>query len=113
MPQRVSPLSGMSAQYIPFFWPKPATRPPLNRIGPAPGRSSSGLCGAGQFGFARTDLQANGPGIVSYEATRPLDSACFQIEGQGGVDIIIIRDTVIAQAAPREGGLARENVEGG
>src|SRR5258707_7547411 len=43
------PLSGLSAQKMPLFWPKPTILP--TRLGPDPPRSKSGLLGTGQFGF--------------------------------------------------------------
>src|SRR5258708_31250253 len=47
--QTMLPLSGLSAQKIPLFWPKPTILP--KRLGPDPPRSKSGLVGTGQFGF--------------------------------------------------------------
>src|SRR5438034_4100094 len=47
--QTMSPLSGLSAQKMPLFWPKPTILP--SRLGPDPPRSKSGLVGTGQFGF--------------------------------------------------------------
>src|SRR5437879_13256470 len=41
------PLSGLSAQKIPLFWPKPTILP--TRLGPDPPRSKSGLVGTGQL----------------------------------------------------------------
>src|SRR5246127_4840354 len=48
------PLSGLSAQKIPLFWPKPTILP--TRFGPAPPRPKSGLLGRGQFGFAAEEV---------------------------------------------------------
>src|SRR3954462_9121170 len=47
--QTMLPLSGLSAQKMPLFWPKPTMSP--TRLGPDPPRSKSGLLGTGQFGF--------------------------------------------------------------
>src|SRR5437660_12180900 len=47
--QTMLPLSGLSAQKMPLFWPKPTILP--SRFGPDPPRSKSGLLGTGQFGF--------------------------------------------------------------
>src|SRR5882757_2848366 len=47
--QTMLPLSGLSAQKMPLFWPKPTIL--LSRLGPAPPKSKSGLLGTGQFGF--------------------------------------------------------------
>src|SRR6266446_5187648 len=47
--QTMLPLSGLSAQKMPLFWPKPTILP--TRFGPAPPRSKSGLLGTGQFAF--------------------------------------------------------------
>src|SRR5258706_6033669 len=47
--QTMSLLSGLSAQKMPLFWPKPTMLP--TRLGPDPPRSKSGLLGTGQFGF--------------------------------------------------------------
>src|SRR6266478_56656 len=41
--QTMLPLSGLSAQKIPLFWPKPTI------LGPDPPRSKSGLVGTGQL----------------------------------------------------------------
>src|SRR6267142_3787264 len=48
------PSSGLSAQKIPLFWPKPTILP--RRLGPAPARSKSGLLGTGQFGFGPEEV---------------------------------------------------------
>src|SRR4051812_24428047 len=48
------PLSGLSAQKIPLFWPKPTILP--TRLGPDPPRSKSGLLGTGQFGFGPDEV---------------------------------------------------------
>src|ERR1700722_3875373 len=45
--QTMLPLSGLSAQKIPLFWPKPTILP--TRLGPDPPRSKSGLLGTGQL----------------------------------------------------------------
>src|SRR6266403_5093323 len=45
----ILPSSGLSAQKMPLFWPKPTILP--TRFGPAPPRSKSGLLGTGQFAF--------------------------------------------------------------
>src|ERR1700758_2596549 len=47
--QTMLPLSGLSAQKMPLFWPKPTILP--TRLGPDPPRSKSGLLGTGQLGF--------------------------------------------------------------
>src|SRR5258708_3999797 len=47
--QTMLPLSGLSAQKMPLFWPKPTILP--DKFGPAPPRSKSGLVGTGQFAF--------------------------------------------------------------
>src|SRR4030088_1402039 len=47
--QTMLPLSGLSAQKIPLFWPKPTILP--TRLGPDPPRSKSGLVGTGQLAF--------------------------------------------------------------
>src|SRR5690349_8715436 len=52
--QTMLPLSGLSAQKIPLFWPKPTILP--TRFGPAPPRSKSGLLGTGQFGFGPEEV---------------------------------------------------------
>src|SRR3954452_21125654 len=52
--QTMSPLSGLSAQKMPLFWPKPTMLP--TRLGPDPPRSKSGLLGTGQFGFVPVDV---------------------------------------------------------
>src|ERR1700751_3208128 len=49
------PLSGLSAQKIPLFWPKPTMLP--TRFGPDPPRSKSGLLGTGQFGFGPEEVR--------------------------------------------------------
>src|SRR6201984_3940649 len=49
------PLSGLSAQKIPLFWPKPTMSP--TRVGPDPPRSKSGLLGTGQFGFGPEEVR--------------------------------------------------------
>src|SRR6266849_6649440 len=48
------PSSGLSAQKMPLFWPKPTILP--TRLGPAPPRSKSGLLGTGQFGFGPEEV---------------------------------------------------------
>src|SRR6266853_799159 len=48
------PSSGLSAQKMPLFWPKPTILP--KRFGPAPPRSKSGLVGTGQFGFGPEEV---------------------------------------------------------
>src|SRR5438445_11566925 len=48
------PSSGLSAQKMPLFWPKPTILP--TRFGPAPPRSKSGLLGTGQFGFGPEEV---------------------------------------------------------
>src|SRR6266478_2809651 len=45
--QTMLPLSGLSAQKMPLFWPKPTILP--TRLGPDPPRSKSGLVGTGQL----------------------------------------------------------------
>src|SRR5207245_4474670 len=45
--QTMLPLSGLSAQKIPLFWPKPTILP--SRLGPDPPRSKSGLVDTGQL----------------------------------------------------------------
>src|SRR6266478_4798603 len=52
--QTMLPLSGLSAQKIPLFWPKPTILP--KRLGPDPPRSKSGLVGTGQFGFGPDEV---------------------------------------------------------
>src|SRR5205807_2656577 len=47
--QTMLPLSGLSAQKMPLFWPNPTILP--SKLGPAPPRSKSGLVGTGQFAF--------------------------------------------------------------
>src|SRR5258708_37457645 len=47
--QTMLPLSGLSAQKMPLFWPKPTILP--SRLGPEPPRSKSGLVGTGQLAF--------------------------------------------------------------
>src|SRR6267142_5919383 len=49
------PSSGLSAQKIPLFWPKPTMLP--TRLGPAPPRSKSGLLGTGQFGLGPEEVR--------------------------------------------------------
>src|SRR5258707_883651 len=49
------PSSGLSAQKMPLFWPKPTILP--TRFGPAPPRSKSGLLGTGQFGISTSEEQ--------------------------------------------------------
>src|SRR5882762_2882996 len=49
------PSSGLSAQKMPLFWPKPTILP--KRLGPAPPRSKSGLLGTGQFGFGPEEVR--------------------------------------------------------
>src|SRR6266853_2990021 len=53
--QMMLPLSGLSAQKMPLFWPKPTMLP--TRFGPAPPRSKSGLLGTGQFGFGPEEVR--------------------------------------------------------
>src|SRR5258706_14394607 len=53
--QTILPLSGLSAQKIPLFWPKPTMLP--SRLGPDPPRSKSGLLGTGQFGFGPEEVR--------------------------------------------------------
>src|ERR1700686_4033202 len=48
------PSSGLSAQKMPLFWPKPTMSP--TRLGPDPPRSKSGLLGTGQFGFGPEEV---------------------------------------------------------
>src|SRR5258705_12036160 len=45
--QTMSPLSALSAQKMPLFWPKPTILP--SKLGPDPPRSKSGLVGTGQL----------------------------------------------------------------
>src|SRR5712672_514941 len=45
--QTMLPLSGLSAQKMPLFWPKPTILP--SRLGPDPPKSKSGLVGTGQL----------------------------------------------------------------
>src|SRR5258705_11693868 len=45
--QTMLPSSGLSAQKIPLFWPKPTILP--SRLGPDPPKSKSGLVGTGQL----------------------------------------------------------------
>src|SRR5258708_18368905 len=52
--QTMLPLSGLSAQKIPLFWPKPTMLP--TRLGPDPPRSKSGLLGTGQFGLGPEEV---------------------------------------------------------
>src|SRR6266853_4002670 len=52
--QTMLPSSGLSAQKIPLFWPKPTILP--TRFGPDPPRSKSGLLGTGQFGFGPEEV---------------------------------------------------------
>src|ERR1700680_2098124 len=53
--QTILPLSGLSAQKMPLFWPKPTMLP--TRLGPAPPKSKSGLLGTGQFGFGPEEVR--------------------------------------------------------
>src|SRR6201981_1874569 len=53
--QTMLPLSGLSAQKMPLFWPKPTILP--TRFGPDPPRSKSGLLGTGQFGFGPEEVR--------------------------------------------------------
>src|SRR5207245_3403672 len=53
--QTMLPLSGLSAQKMPLFWPKPTISP--TRLGPDPPRSKSGLLGTGQFGFGPEEVR--------------------------------------------------------
>src|SRR5438445_386432 len=53
--QTMLPLSGLSAQKMPPFWPKPTISP--TRLGPDPPRSKSGLLGTGQFGFGPEEVR--------------------------------------------------------
>src|SRR4030081_1918904 len=53
--QTMLPLSGLSAQKMPLFWPKPTILP--TRLGPDPPRSKSGLLGTGQFGFGPEEVR--------------------------------------------------------
>src|ERR1700704_228299 len=53
--QMMLPLSGLSAQKMPLFWPKPTILP--SRLGPDPPRSKSGLLGTGQFGFGPEEVR--------------------------------------------------------
>src|SRR5260370_6116132 len=50
----ILPLSGLSAQKMPLFWPKPTILP--TRLGPDPPRSKSGLLGTGPFGFGPEEV---------------------------------------------------------
>src|ERR1700730_2303068 len=52
--QTMLPLSGLSAQQMPLFWPKPTML--LTRFGPDPPRSKSGLLVTGQFGFGPEEV---------------------------------------------------------
>src|SRR6267143_3015786 len=52
--QMMLPSSGLSAQKMPLFCPKPTILP--TRLGPAPPRSKSGLLGTGQFGFGPEEV---------------------------------------------------------
>src|SRR6267142_2425260 len=52
--QMMLPSSGLSAQKMPLFWPKPTILP--TRLGPDPPRSKSGLLGTGQFGFGPEEV---------------------------------------------------------
>src|SRR5882757_6863657 len=52
--QTMLPFSGLSAQKMPLFWPKPTIFP--TRFGPDPPRSKSGLLGTGQFGFGPEEV---------------------------------------------------------
>src|SRR5260370_41873456 len=47
--QTRSPLSGLRAQKMPLFWPKPTIL--ASRLGPDPPKSKSALVGTGQFAF--------------------------------------------------------------
>src|ERR1700751_2590840 len=53
--QTMLPLSGLSAQKMPLFWPKPTMFP--TRLGPAPPISKSGLLGTGQFGLGPEEVR--------------------------------------------------------
>src|SRR5580700_7131203 len=53
--QTMLPLSALSAQKMPLFWPKPTILP--TRLGPDPPRSKSGLLGTGQFGFGPEEVR--------------------------------------------------------
>src|ERR1700756_1329594 len=48
------PSSGLSAQKIPLFWPKPTILP--TRFGPDPPKSKSGLVGTGQLALGPVGL---------------------------------------------------------
>src|SRR6266699_3993080 len=52
--QTILPLSGLSAQKMPLFWPNPTILP--TRLGPDPPKSKSGLLGTGQFGFGPEEV---------------------------------------------------------
>src|ERR1700733_6918366 len=52
--QTTLPLSGLSAQKMPLFWPNPTILP--TRLGPDPPMSKSGLLGTGQFGFGPEEV---------------------------------------------------------
>src|SRR6266705_6103693 len=52
--QTILPLSGLRAQKMPLFWPKPTMLP--TRLGPDPPRSKSGLLGTGQLGFGPEEV---------------------------------------------------------
>src|SRR5438270_13802498 len=53
--QTVLPLSGISAQKMQPFWPKPTISP--TRLGPDPPRSKYGQLGTGQFGFGPEEVR--------------------------------------------------------
>src|SRR5258708_15447080 len=69
------PLSGLSAQKIPLFWPKPTILP--SRLGPDPPRSKSGLVGTGQLalgpvGVRQATVQVSRPCSLLAHLTCPV-----------------------------------------
>src|SRR5258705_2758112 len=73
--QTMLPSSGLSAQKIPLFWPKPTILP--SRLGPDPPRSKSGLVGTGQLalgpvGVRHATVQVSRPWSLLAHLTCPV-----------------------------------------
>src|SRR5258708_29079462 len=73
--QMMLPLSGLSAQKIPLFWPNPTILP--SRLGPEPPRSKSGLVGTGQLvlgpaGVRHATVQVSRPCSLLAHLTWPV-----------------------------------------
>src|SRR6266478_2712490 len=86
--QTMLPLSGLSAQKMPLFWPKPTMLP--TRFGPDPPKSKSGLVGTGQFAFGpvgvmQASVQVSKPCSRLAVRQRSRVLASFYIWGSGVV----------------------------